>query len=262
MWLKDPELALGVDVGSRSVKVCLLRSQHMLCTAYADVERDARLAMRLATRDVLSQAGVWEWRVNRVYATGSGASLVKHAQKTMPDARCLARALGTLRPDVHCLLDVGGLTMRAVAVADGRLQREVANDVCASGSGRFLERVCDSLGVSIDVVPVLLGMARTPYPFTGSCAVFAESEVITAVSSGRSREDVLAGVVEAIASKAASLVQRLDAPGPVALVGGMATIPGFDMVLSRLTTRIIVRLNPGPLVVAALGAALLAAEGE
>ncbi len=66
--------------------------------------------------------------------------------------------------------------------------------------------------------------SKTPYKLTNSCAVFSESEVITQVNAGTNSSDIVAGIIHSIASKIGTLVNRVDAEGKLAAVGGVAKI--------------------------------------
>ena len=57
------------------------------------------------------------------------------------------------------------------------------------------------------------------------CTVFAESEVISMIGEGRSREDIAAGVVNSVAEKVAQLARRKQLPGTVLLTGGLREWP-------------------------------------
>ena len=72
------------------------------------------------------------------------------------------------------------------------------------------------------------------------------------------RSDVLAGVIRAIASKAASLIDGAGAKDRIALIGGLSKIPAIKDTLTELTGREITTLPIDGQLVAAFGAALIA----
>ena len=59
----------------------------------------------------------------------------------------------------------------------------------------------------------------TVVPISSLCTVFAESEVISMIGEGRSREDIAAGVVNSVAEKVAQLARRKQLPGDSASYG-------------------------------------------
>ena len=100
----------------------------------------------------------------------------------------------------------------------------------------------------------------TEWAFVSStCTVFAESEVISLLSQGVSRENIVAGVHQSVASKACSLVYRVGVNDDIVMCGGVAQNPGaVDAIRKQLNKPVIVAQNPQ--VTGALGAALFAYE--
>lgn len=68
----------------------------------------------------------------------------------------------------------------------------------------------------------------------------------------------LAGVIGAVASKAASLIDGAGAKDRIALIGGLSKIPAIKETLTKLTGKQITTLPIDGQLVAAFGAALIA----
>ena len=81
------------------------------------------------------------------------------------------------------------------------------NDKCAAGTGRFLEVMARILGTEVQDLDSLAGHAE-PVSITSMCAVFAESEVISLMAKGATREAIARGVLESIADRAIGLLGR------------------------------------------------------
>jgi len=96
--------------------------------------------------------------------------------------------------------------------------------------------------------------------FNTGCAVFAESEAISRIAEGASKEDLLAGIHRALAAQLNALAVRLGIEKDYALVGGGARNSGLVKALEAMSGFAIV-VPPAPHMTAALGAALIAAEG-
>ena len=63
--------------------------------------------------------------------------------------------------------------------------------------------------------------AQKPLQISSTCTVFAESEVVTLVAEGVTREGIAAGLHPAIAKRTLSMVKRLGLVPPVAMAGGV-----------------------------------------
>ena len=135
------------------------------------------------------------------------------------------------------------------------------NEKCAAGSGRFLEMISTSLGVDFDAISNHCRQAASPFQISSSCAVFAESEVISQVNAGVGSSDILAGVVNSVASKTQTLLDGLDPQGEIAICGGLARVDAFVTALESSTGRTIRKLPQDPQLTAAFGAAIIAGGG-
>ncbi|MDY6845424.1 MAG: BadF/BadG/BcrA/BcrD ATPase family protein, partial [Thermodesulfobacteriota bacterium] len=113
------------------------------------------------------------------------------------------------------------------------------------------------LRVKLEDIGSLALKSRTPVTFTTGCAVFGESEVISRVSEGFSKEDILAGIHKAMSSKISTLVTRVGLEEQCAICGG----GGLDIGLIKSIEDdlgITLLVPPHPHLIAALGAALIA----
>ncbi|MDD5476546.1 MAG: BadF/BadG/BcrA/BcrD ATPase family protein, partial [Syntrophales bacterium] len=96
--------------------------------------------------------------------------------------------------------------------------------------------------------------------FTTGCAVFGESEAISRVSEGASKEDILAGVHKALASKISTLIDRVGLEMECAMSGGGALNVGLiESVEKKLGFKLLV--SEQPQFINAIGAALMAERG-
>ena len=90
--------------------------------------------------------------------------------------------------------------------SEGRTVDFVMSEKCVSGSGRFLQIIARVLQMELEDIGPLSLKSKETVDFTTSCAVFAESEAISRLSEGASREDILAGVHTSTAAKIFGLV--------------------------------------------------------
>jgi activator of 2-hydroxyglutaryl-CoA dehydratase len=99
-----------------------------------------------------------------------------------------------------------------------------------------------------------------PITFTTGCAVFGESEAISRVAEGVPKEDILAGVHGALASKIFALMDRVGTREPCAISGGGGLNIGLTRKIEERGFQLLI--PPQPLLVNALGAALIAEESD
>jgi benzoyl-CoA reductase subunit D len=101
--------------------------------------------------------------------------------------------------------------------------------------------------------------SENPSPISAQCTVFAESEVISMVSSDKTPEDIARSVVDAIAERTNAMAMRVTVEAPVAMIGGSAKNVGVVASLTKAlqVDKLIIPDNPE--YVGALGAAVIAA---
>ena len=249
---------LGVDIGSTASKTILLeggvrvagRSLVPLGAGTAGPDR--------AVAAVLEEAGLRQKDLVCVVSTGYGRGHVEGAADSRSELSCHAAGAVFLCPGVRTVIDIGGQDTKALQIsAAGILESFVMNDKCAAGTGRFLEVMARVLDVPMESLAELDERSESPAAISSTCTVFAESEVISRLSGGAAREDIVRGIHDSIASRAAGLAARLQIRQPVLLTGGLSR----DAALVRALERKLdcpVGTSPLSVYAGALGAALLA----
>jgi len=135
------------------------------------------------------------------------------------------------------------------------------NDKCSAGTGRFLEVMARTLGISIEEMAKVHKEVKENITITSMCTVFAESEVISLIAQNKDQRDIIHALNKSIASKAISLVDRIGRKGKYMMTGGVAKNQGVVYAIeSRLGEKLIIPFEPQ--IIGALGAALISLEGK
>ncbi len=249
--------AAGIDCGSTFCKAALCSPERLEAVAVEptgwDIAETGRRVMKklAAARPDLSLAAP-------LAATGYGREKIPGADRIITEITCHARGAEFLSPGVGCVIDIGGQDCKVISVKGGKVASFQMNDKCAAGSGRFLEMVLNRLEVDLALLDSLLSKNRT-IPLNSTCAVFAESEIISLLARGVSREEILGGVAASLAAKIAGQAARTDVEGPAALTGGLSGSAGIRAALAR-ELGVAVRPVANGLYAGAIGAACLALE--
>lgn len=228
----------------------------------ASRETGARLevAAQLTFEALCSPHSVKNDQVLYVASTGYGRYRVPFRQIQITEMTCHAVGALKLFPRTRTVLDIGAMNSRAMRVAEnGRVVAFRMNDRCASGAGRFVERVARALEIELEQVGELSLRSQDPQPISSICAVLAESEVINHVTAGKPVEDILRGVHNAVAERLVALVRQVGAQPEITLTGGVTKNIGM---IQSLGDRLHLALNVSPDAeyAGALGAALLARQ--
>jgi len=253
-------LTAGIDIGSITAKAAIMRDGALLGTRVNFTGYNAEAAGRRVFEELLVELGLVPAQVGRIVATGYGRKSVAIADKVVTEIMCHAAGARFLDPSVRSLIDIGGQDSKAVVMDDnGRVVNFTMNDKCAAGTGRFLEVMARALEADLDEFGDLSLKAGQPARISSLCTVFAESEVISLIARGETRENIIAGIHEAIASRVWAMAGRIGMASPVMMTGGVARNIGVVRALEKAIGMPVV-VSPHAQVNGAIGAAVLALE--
>lgn len=251
---------IGVDIGSLTVKVVLIHQEcEILAHGTARAGYRGREVAANLVEKLLLESGLSKEDVAGTVATGYGR-ITYPADREVSEITCQARGIHHLFPAARTIIDIGGQDSKVIQLlSNGKVMDFAMNDKCAAGTGRFLEVMASTLDISLNEVGKLSERSQNPTAISSFCTVFAESEVITHVSAGTPKEDILAGVCESVASRVSSLAQRIGLLPDIVFTGGVARNQGVLNALRRQLNHPLLMYNE-PSITAALGAALMASR--
>ena len=253
---------MGIDVGSSSSKAVILRDgREVVAEAVVQAGTGSSGPGRVL-EEISARSGLTIQDMDFILATGYGRSALPMADKQMSEITCHAKGVFFEEPAARTIIDIGGQDVKAIALTEqGTIRQFYMNDKCAAGTGRFLEVMSRVLEVGLDEMAAYHFRSQRPAPVSSTCTVFAESEVISLLSQGVVKEDIIAGVHFSVAAKACALAQRVGVRDAVVLTGGVGQNSGVaDAIQKELGQRILVARDPQ--LTGALGAALLAYEEQ
>lgn len=251
---------LGVDIGSANSKGVITRDSELLVYHLLPSGINYRLAAEKLRDELQTKAGLSPEDIAFTVATGQGAGNVPFSNQQVTDIRACARGINWVFPSVRTVIDVEAQSSQVIRLdEDGHVTNFAISEKCASGSGRFLEVIANVLNIDLKDIGPLSLKAKSPVSFTTSCAVFGESEAISRVAEGASKEDILAGVHQALANKISALIDRVGLEKDCAVSGGGGLDIGLvKSVEKKLGVHLLV--PPQPQIITALGAAIMAEE--
>ncbi len=192
-------LTLGIDVGSSSVKVAVLRSRGEKADVLALAteryrKRGPQAVVAQTVERALGDASATLSDVAYTATTGKG-DLAPRRDGHFYGMTTHARGALELEPRTRSVLDCGALHARAIRCdARGKVLAYRMTSQCASGSGQFLENIARYLGVALADVGRLSAEAQAAEPVSSICAVLAETDVINMVARGVPAPAILRGI--------------------------------------------------------------------
>lgn len=246
---------IGIDIGSTATKVSVfedeLISNFTLPTGWSSIEVSKIVEQRLLDMNI-------DVNQSKVLATGYGRVSVPYADKAITEITCHGRGVYYLLGKDSTVIDIGGQDTKIISLKDGRVTNFTMNDKCAAGTGKFMELMSNTLGVSIDEL-AQMALRGEDISITSMCTVFAESEVISLIGEGKKREDIARGIINSITGRVSSMLYKHGSSDTIYLTGGLCEVAPFIELLSR---KLETKINTDPLAryAGSIGAGLLAKE--
>jgi predicted CoA-substrate-specific enzyme activase len=192
--------------------------------------------------------------------TGYGRKHIPFMDSLESEIACHGRGAIWQVPSARTVVDIGGQDAKAIRVDEkGNVERYVYNDKCASGTGRFLEIIADSLDIKLEDMGAISGRSTEKLTLSNQCVVFAETEIISLVNEGKEIADIISALHQAVANRAASLARGILVAPDAVMTGGVAKNSGMFEALQKALGMKLHRVD-NPQINGALGAALFAAD--
>jgi predicted CoA-substrate-specific enzyme activase len=251
---------MGIDIGSASSKVVILEDGKDIIAFSVVQFGTGSTGPKRALDDALEKTGISLDDVGYIVATGYGRNSCEWTRQQVSEISCHAKGVYHLVPDAHTIIDIGGQDAKAIRLDEhGGVLQFVMNEKCAAGTGRFLEVMARVLEVPLETMGDLHHLSKSPASISSTCTVFAESEVISQLSMGTEKVDIIAGVHTSVSNRACSLARRVGVEPVVVMSGGVAQNSGVVTAISK-ELGIQVKVAPNPQIIGALGASLFAYE--
>ena len=251
-------ITVGIDVGSITTKAAVAKDGEVIADKLTLTGYNARLAGEKVFEELIKECALERTSIDKIISTGYGRNNITFADKAITEITCHAAGSFYLDPMVRSVIDIGGQDSKAIAVNDTGSPIDFAmNDKCAAGTGRFLEVMARALEVDLNDFGDFSLKAQKPAPISSLCTVFAESEVISLISKGEKRENIIAGIHEAIAARVVAMANRVGFTTRIMMTGGVAKNIGVVRALERKIGQKI-EVSAKSQVTGAIGAAMIA----
>lgn len=246
----------GIDIGSVAAKAVILNEQEIESWVIEPTGWSPKEAGRSVLEKALDKVGRSRADVKSVVATGYGRVSIDFADRAVTEITCHALGSSYWYPGNNLVIDIGGQDSKAILINEkGKVLKFVMNDKCAAGTGRFLQVMALALGLEIEQLDSL--SLTEPVNINSMCTVFAESEVVSLLAAGESKERIISGLYKSIAKRVSTMTGSMGMVKGVTFTGGVARLTAMQEMLSKeLGCPVSVPVNPQ--IVGALGAAILA----
>ncbi|HOP01538.1 MAG TPA: acyl-CoA dehydratase activase [Flexilinea sp.] len=251
----------GIDSGSTTTNAVIMdNKKQILASSTIPTGVQIMESANRALEEALLKADIKRKQISRTVTTGYGRAGISFREKEVTEITCHAKGAFFLNPAVRTVIDIGGQDSKVIRLDEnGNVYDFVMNDKCAAGTGRFLELMSQSLGLTMEEMGTRGIDTKEDIVISSMCSVFAQSEVVSLIASGKRVEDIIHGLNRSIAAKVLSLAGRKVLEREWMMTGGVARNAGVvNAVEEKLGGKVIVPDEPE--ICGAIGAALVAID--
>ncbi|HSO89016.1 MAG TPA: acyl-CoA dehydratase activase [Draconibacterium sp.] len=194
---------IGFDIGSTSTKAILLdNNKNVLAGFYTRTSGQPVTAVRIILESVQQVVDKKKFILNVLGAgtTGSGRKFVGKiiGADVIPDEiTAHARAAFELDAEVDTIIEIGGQDAKFTTLSNGSVTFSVMNNVCAAGTGSFIEEQAKKLGVDLSKISERASNISAPMA-SDRCTVFMERDLNHYINANYKTNEILASVLHSV----------------------------------------------------------------
>lgn len=231
---------LGIDIGSISTKgVVIDENNNIIASSYLYTEGNPILASKRVIRELKNNIDLNKYKVVGVGTTGSARKLIG----TILGANTIkneitAHAIGAMSiyPNVKTIFEIGGQDSKIIIIDNGIVTDYAMNTLCAAGTGSFLSSQAKRLGIPIEDFGKIALTSDNPTKIAARCTVFAESDLVHKSQIGHKKEDIIAGLCEAVVNNYLNNVGKgKKIKPPIVFQGGVSKNIGVVNAFEKIT---------------------------
>ncbi len=263
-----PEI-LGIDIGSLTIKAATY-SPLSAEVEKLEIINHERQPFQRAIK--LSEQLLQEQEITGLGITGNFGECLARELDVYYVNPYLASAEANMRlfPHLRTIINIGASSSNLIIIKEDNKGNPKLDDIilpphCSAGTGSFLNQTASRFGYSVEEFGKLALKSKNPEYISGTCAVFAGSDMIDKQQKGARKEDIAAGLHYALIRYLFGTLSRgKKLEGPFSFQGGVAENIAMVKILKDILSS---SENHGELFIpqhhrfmSAIGAAILASE--
>jgi predicted CoA-substrate-specific enzyme activase len=191
---------LGIDIGSTSTKAVLLgNDKEVIAGFYTRTSGQPLQAVQVIFESIenFSEKKNIRFEIAGAGTTGSGRKFtgkIIGADVILDEITAHARAAYELDPETDTIIEIGGQDSKFTTMRNGLVTFSVMNNVCAAGTGSFIEEQAKRLECPLNEYAAKVEKVKSPLA-SDRCTVFMERDLNHYLMAGFSADEILATVL-------------------------------------------------------------------
>lgn len=222
-------MKVGIDVGSTAIKIVFVNSDRAIWKrAIPTKPGQPSLVEDLIDRG-MKACDISKADIEKICVTGYGRNLISSNNQVVDEI--WANAAGIHRLSVGkagTVINIGGQDVKIIKLsATGEVTDFRMNDKCAAGTGRFFELAARILDTPLEAFHQSHATSEPVANLNSTCAVFAESEMVSLMAKGASKHSIIKGLNTSVAKRIANLAGSSILEADIYVDGGPAKNRGL-----------------------------------
>ncbi|MGN0472935.1 MAG: acyl-CoA dehydratase activase-related protein [Lachnospiraceae bacterium] len=218
--MSNLEHTLGIDIGSTTVKIAILDSEHHCL--FSDYQRHFA-NIRETLQDLLQKAYAvtGDITVHPMITGSGGLTLANHlGVPFVQEVIAVSTTLQETAPKTDVAIELGGEDAKIIYFEDGNVEQRM-NGICAGGTGSFIDQMASLLQTDATGLNEYAKNYKSLYTIAARCGVFAKTDIQPLINEGATKEDLSASIFQAVVNQTISgLACGKPIRGHVAFLGG------------------------------------------
>ncbi len=211
---------LGIDIGSTTVKIAVLDSEHRLL--FSDYERHyANIRETLCSLLKKAYDKLGNLSIHPMITGSGGLTLANHLNVPfVQEVIAVATSLQELAPQTDVAIELGGEDAKIIYFEGGNVEQRM-NGICAGGTGSFIDQMASLIQTDAAGLNEYAKNYNSLYTIAARCGVFAKTDIQPLINEGATKEDLSASIFQAVVNQTISgLACGKPIRGHVAFLGG------------------------------------------
>jgi len=253
---------LGIDVGAETIKIAELALDRDGTTRWT--RRMIREHHKAPMAQLAAMLEEFDWDgVDAAAVTGRLSRTVNLPR--IPVKQAQIRGFETIVGDGPAtVVSIGSHGFSVLEIRDSGVEMFRENSRCSQGTGNFLRQLVERFDMTIEDASAITRNVAKPAPLSGRCPVILKTDMTHLANKGEPREQILAGLFDAVCENVQVLIKPRVSPRNVYLIGGVTRAPRihdtFDRFLARNHMQRVATRDDDNLFFEAVGCAAIAAR--
>jgi predicted CoA-substrate-specific enzyme activase len=176
-------MKIGIDVGSTGIKIVFVQQTDMVWKKVVPTKPGQAALVQGLIEQGMAACGIGPRDIDQKSVTGYGRNLIASTDEVVDEISANAAGIHQLSGgSARTLINIGGQDVKVIRLDNQSRGIDFKmNDKCAAGTGRFFEMAANILDTPLSGFHVPEQIE--PRRINSTCAVFAESEIVSLMAT-------------------------------------------------------------------------------